>query len=123
MAGLRESVRCAVGCRDGSNAGVAYAVPASSLTGAVGDNITPGTGKQIIWNAGVDWDGEYSTQMRVKVIASDLQSERYERGHLFMGPVVGPARMSVDTSNGTQFAPHHGEVQPRPARGPRRRGR
>jgi acetyl-CoA acetyltransferase len=35
----------------------------------------------------------------VKVIASDLQSERYERGHLFMGPVVGPARMSVDTSN------------------------
>lgn len=34
----------------------------------------------------------------VKVIASDLQSERYERGHLFMGPVVGPARMSVDTS-------------------------
>ena len=34
----------------------------------------------------------------VKVIASDLQSERYERGHLFVGPVVGPARMTVDTS-------------------------
>jgi acetyl-CoA acetyltransferase len=35
----------------------------------------------------------------VKVVASDLQSERYERGHLFMGPVVGPARMTVDTSS------------------------
>ena len=34
----------------------------------------------------------------VKVLASDLQTERYERGHLFIGPVVGPARMSVDTS-------------------------
>jgi acetyl-CoA acetyltransferase len=34
----------------------------------------------------------------VKVIASTLQSERYERGHIFQGPVVGPARMSVDSS-------------------------
>ena len=56
-----------------SNSGTTYNVPASSLTGAIGDNITPGTGKQIIWNAGVDWDGEYSAQMRVKVIASDAK--------------------------------------------------
>jgi acetyl-CoA acetyltransferase len=34
----------------------------------------------------------------VSVIASALQTERYERGHIFQGPVVGPARMSVDTS-------------------------
>ena len=34
----------------------------------------------------------------VRVRASELQTERYERGHLFVGPVVGPARMSVDTS-------------------------
>ena len=34
----------------------------------------------------------------VRVIASALQTERYERGHLFQGPVVGPARMSIDTS-------------------------
>ncbi len=35
----------------------------------------------------------------VKIVASTLQSERYERGHIFQGPVVGPARMSVDSSN------------------------
>ena len=35
----------------------------------------------------------------VKVVASTLQSERYERGHIFQGPVVGPARMSIDSSN------------------------
>jgi acetyl-CoA acetyltransferase len=34
----------------------------------------------------------------VRVVASELQSERYARGHLFMGPVVGPAQMTVDTS-------------------------
>jgi acetyl-CoA acetyltransferase len=34
----------------------------------------------------------------IRVTASTLQSERYERGHLFQGPVVGPARMSVDSS-------------------------
>lgn len=34
----------------------------------------------------------------IRVIASALQTERYERGHVFQGPVVGPARMSVDTS-------------------------
>jgi acetyl-CoA acetyltransferase len=35
----------------------------------------------------------------VRVLASELQTERYERGHLFIGPVVGPARMTVDTSS------------------------
>jgi acetyl-CoA acetyltransferase len=34
----------------------------------------------------------------VRVTASDLQSEKYARGHLFMGPVVGPAQMTIDTS-------------------------
>jgi len=34
----------------------------------------------------------------VRVAASHLGSEKYERGHLFMGPVVGPARMSRDAA-------------------------
>src|SRR5262245_8310766 len=34
----------------------------------------------------------------IRVAASALQSERYARGHLFMGPVVGPAQMTIDTS-------------------------
>jgi acetyl-CoA acetyltransferase len=34
----------------------------------------------------------------VRVIASSLQSERYEAGHIFQGPVVGPARMSSDAA-------------------------
>lgn len=55
------------------NNGATYSVPAFTFTGAIGDNVTPGTGKTIVWNAGQDWDGEYSTQMRVKVIAVDAR--------------------------------------------------
>lgn len=55
------------------NAGTTYSVPAFSLSGDIGDNIEPGTNKHIVWDAGVDWDGEYSDQMRIKVIASDTQ--------------------------------------------------
>ena len=34
----------------------------------------------------------------VRVRASSLQSERYEPGHIFQGPVVGPPQMTRDTS-------------------------
>ena len=52
--------------------GVTYQVPARTFTGAYGNNIPTGPGvKTIVWDAGADWDGEYSSQMRVKIIASD----------------------------------------------------
>jgi acetyl-CoA acetyltransferase len=34
----------------------------------------------------------------VRVAASTLQSEKYQPGHLFIGPVVGPAQMTIDSS-------------------------
>jgi acetyl-CoA acetyltransferase len=34
----------------------------------------------------------------VRVVASDLQSEKYVPGHIFMGPVVGAPQMTIDTS-------------------------
>ncbi len=55
------------------NDGVKYSVPAFSLTGDIGEGITPGTGKHIVWDAGNDWDGEYSDKMRVKVFAIDAR--------------------------------------------------
>jgi acetyl-CoA acetyltransferase len=35
----------------------------------------------------------------IRVVASDLQSERYAPGHVFEGPVVGPAQMTRDTAH------------------------
>jgi formylglycine-generating enzyme required for sulfatase activity len=55
------------------NDGTLYSVPAFSMTGDIGEGIASGTGKHIIWNAGVDWDGEYSDKMRVKVFAVDAK--------------------------------------------------
>ncbi len=53
--------------------GNVYDVPAFTFTGDVGEGIVPGTGKSIVWDAGKDWDGEYSDQMRVKIYAIDAK--------------------------------------------------
>lgn len=55
------------------NDGVKYSVPAFSLTGDIGEGVAVGANKHIVWDAGKDWDGEYSDQMRVKIYAIDAQ--------------------------------------------------
>jgi formylglycine-generating enzyme required for sulfatase activity len=57
-----------------SNGGSTFAVPATTLSGAIGAGVATGTAKKITWNAGADWSGQYSTQMRFKVIADDGNS-------------------------------------------------
>lgn len=56
-----------------SDGGLTYNVPVASTTGAIGNAVTVGSGKTIDWNAGVDWDGNFSNQMRFRLIADDLQ--------------------------------------------------
>lgn len=55
------------------NDGARYSVPAFSLTGDIGEGVAPGNSKHIVWDAGTDWDGEYSDRMRVKVFAIDAK--------------------------------------------------
>lgn len=55
------------------NDGAKYSVPALTFTGDIGEGVTPGANKHIVWDAGTDWDGEYSDQMRVKIYAIDAQ--------------------------------------------------
>jgi formylglycine-generating enzyme required for sulfatase activity len=57
-----------------NNGGSTFSVPATTLSGAIGAGVTTGTAKKITWNAGADWSGQYSTQMRFKVIADDGNS-------------------------------------------------
>lgn len=52
-----------------SNGGLTYAVPTSLLTGAIGGAVRPGTNQRITWNAGADWNGQLSQQMRFRVSA------------------------------------------------------
>ena len=54
-----------------SDGGATYTVPVTSATGAIGEVVTAGNGKSIIWNSGVDWDAKFSSQMRFRLIADN----------------------------------------------------
>ena len=54
-----------------SDGGETFNVPARTFEGALGSNIDPGKDKKIIWDAGRDWDGEFSDKMRIRITASD----------------------------------------------------
>ncbi|MCX6880741.1 MAG: SUMF1/EgtB/PvdO family nonheme iron enzyme [Verrucomicrobia bacterium] len=54
-----------------SDGGTTFSVPAATVSGAIGAGVAIGTGKIITWDAGADWLGQYSTQMRFKVTATD----------------------------------------------------
>jgi formylglycine-generating enzyme required for sulfatase activity len=56
----------------------------------------------IVWNAGIDWDGEFSETMRVKVIASDGKGfpglewgQEIPPGGFFMGKDGGPEGVGI----------------------------
>ena len=53
------------------NGGTTYVVPAASFSGDIPLVIQPGLGKHIVWDAGVDWGGKYSANMRFRVTAND----------------------------------------------------
>lgn len=44
--------------------------PTNYVSGAVGNGITAGTGRQVEWNLGAEYGGTYSDQTRVNVIAT-----------------------------------------------------
>lgn len=48
------------------------ALPAFSLSGHIGAGVTPGAGKTIVWNAGQDWNRQYTTTGKVRIIADDI---------------------------------------------------
>jgi formylglycine-generating enzyme required for sulfatase activity len=55
-----------------NDGGITFAVPAVMRSGAIGAGIPIGISKTITWNAGSDWDGRPSSQLRFKVTANDL---------------------------------------------------
>ena len=62
-----------------SDGGATYAVPVTSITGAIGDGITVGTGKLITWNAGVDWDGGFKRLAQSEVVGRRFHLESDSR--------------------------------------------
>jgi hypothetical protein len=66
-----DTVTVEVSLQISGDGGVTFAVPAVSVTGAVGSGVSTGTGKTLTWNAGADWDGQFSPQVRFEEVADD----------------------------------------------------
>ncbi len=49
-------------------------VAATSLSGDIGGNVLPGSNKRIVWDSGADWNGQFSSSVRVQVTVTDVSS-------------------------------------------------
>jgi formylglycine-generating enzyme required for sulfatase activity len=52
-----------------NDGGRSYIVPAKTFQGHIGQGVTPGTSRAIVWDAAADFDGMLAEQMRVRVTA------------------------------------------------------
>ena len=57
------------------------------------------TAKSIVWNAGADWDGQYTAHCRVRVLANDASLALIPAGSYVRGNSVG------DPDDGVTNAP------------------
>ena len=78
--------------------------PVTQVTGAVSD-VAPGSGKQITWNAGVEWPGLLLPQAKVRLIA-DNSMVLIPSGTFTMGSVVASIA-GADKSDGLTDATTH----------------
>lgn len=68
---LTDANNSTIAAEISSDGGTNWTVPSTTLSGAVGGGISPGNNKSITWNAGVDFNGQYNTNMKVRVRATD----------------------------------------------------
>jgi formylglycine-generating enzyme len=84
-----------------SDGGQTYFVPAYALTGDVGLDVSAGNGKAITWDAGADWLGNFSDQMRFRIVADDLTDgfSYIPEGPFTMGVTSGDTDVSAPPVN------------------------
>jgi formylglycine-generating enzyme required for sulfatase activity len=75
-----------------SDNGVTFGLVPVSLSGDVNKLMSPGTGKQIIWDAGADYPGQYWAQVVAKVVVSDGPASA---GEMVLVPAGGFIRGST----------------------------
>jgi len=65
-----ENTELTVSIRISKDAGSTWDVPCTNVSGnGIDFPVTPGTGKAIVWDAGADWNGQWSNQMQVEITA------------------------------------------------------
>ena len=101
---------CYVRLEISADGGTTWTIPATTLAGAVGNNVTPGTNLRITWNAGVDWNGQASAQTRFRIKADDAPPDLVNfaaipAGNFQMGDALDSmaAALPVHTVNVSAF--------------------
>lgn len=74
-----------------NDGGSNWTVATTSVTGDIGSGVTPGSGKSITWNAGVDFSGQEVSNMKVQLRATDAYRN--------IGSPVSSANFAVDTKS------------------------
>ena len=69
---IGTSAPVSVSLQGSADGGSTWTLPVTSLTGAVGSNVTPGSNLRITWNAGADWNQQVSTQTKFRISVSDV---------------------------------------------------
>lgn len=54
-----------------ADGGATYAIPCVTVSGDVGAGIQTGTNRSIIWNAGIDWNGQLVPSTKIRITAHD----------------------------------------------------
>ena len=84
-----------------SDGGTSYSVPAATFTGDFGSGVQPGSDRHVVWSAGIDWNGQFTTRGRVRVTAEDGS---------------GPAGMAFIPAGAFQMGDNYGIVTDAPVR-------
>jgi sulfatase modifying factor 1 len=104
---------CSVSLLVSNDNGATFSVPVKSVTGAVGNGVTSGTGKQIVWDAGTDWAGQHSDQIKVRVRAWDMSSDTgitfapIPGGTYQMGNLIGDAYITEARTVSVTLSPYY----------------
>jgi formylglycine-generating enzyme required for sulfatase activity len=68
--------------------GATWTLPVTTVSGDVGSGVAPGAGRAIVWDAGADWPGNISDQVRFRVTAEE-QFALIPGGEFTMGRTAG----------------------------------
>ena len=81
------------------DAGATWDVPCTSVSGdGIGSEVTPGKGKSIVWDAGADWNGQWSNRMKAKITATINAAPQPSGEWLVVDLSMGPKAASYPVS-------------------------
>ena len=74
-------------------------LPSFSVTGAVGTGVTAGPNKQIVWNAGQDWNRNFTTNGRARIVVDDQPTNSPSASMVFVPAGFGQPYEIVSSSS------------------------